>query len=103
MGRANDAPMLKNIGRRAPCEAVTQSDGQIMVGGNGMQGPPSWCKASPLGRFSMNEHEIDRQARILYNDYSSNHPTIHCNRFPSWSELTDDQKEPWRRRVKRDI
>ena len=46
--------------------------------------------------------EYLEQARKLYNDHCANGP-IHCNRYPTWSELTEEQKEPWIRRVKRDI
>lgn len=35
----------KDATQKAPCEAVTQSDSQIRVRRNGMQGPPKWCKA----------------------------------------------------------
>ena len=38
----------------------------------------------------------DVAARELYEKYSSNHPTIHCNRFPAWSELSDKGKEKYR-------
>jgi hypothetical protein len=47
--------------------------------------------------------EIDRQAKIMYDDHSANHPTIHCNRFPSWRELSEETKDAWRKRVLRDI
>lgn len=39
--------------------------------------------------------EIKEKARQLYNQYSDNHPTIHCNRFPSWSELSKESKKDW--------
>jgi hypothetical protein len=35
-------------------------------------------------------------AKRLYNDYSGNHPTIHANRFPAWSELSEASKQEWR-------
>lgn len=41
----------------------------------------------------------DAAARKLYADYSGNHPTIHCNRFPAWQELTDADKQEWRDKV----
>jgi len=31
-----------------------------------------------------------------YQRYTDNHPTIHSNRFPAWSELTEDEKQKWR-------
>lgn len=37
--------------------------------------------------------DIDGNAR--YNEYINNHPTIHTNRFPTWDELREDQKEQW--------
>jgi hypothetical protein len=27
-----------------------------------------------------------------YEEYSANHPTLHCNRFPHWHDLSEDQK-----------
>lgn len=41
----------------------------------------------------MLEHEW--KARARYIEYTSNHPTIHCNRFPAWEELTQTQKDEW--------
>ena len=37
--------------------------------------------------------------KSLYDEYSGNHPTIHSNRFPSWSELTHDQRDEWNRKA----
>lgn len=34
-------------------------------------------------------------ARKLYNAYTDNHPTIHCNRFPSWEELDAKERKEW--------
>lgn len=48
------------------------------------------------------EKDIERIAQAIYKDYTANHPTIHCNRFPSWEELPDDQKENFYRRARRD-
>jgi hypothetical protein len=39
--------------------------------------------------------EWDGEARRLYNEYTANHPTIHCNRFPSWSELSAEDRTEW--------
>jgi hypothetical protein len=36
-----------------------------------------------------------RKARELYERETANHPTIHCNRFPSWDELTFQEREKW--------
>jgi len=38
-------------------------------------------------------------ARTLYVGEKDNHPSIHCNHFPSWTELSDDGKAPYLRRV----
>lgn len=40
----------------------------------------------------MTETEIERQAKLMYMEYSGNHPTMHCNRFPSWDELDHEEK-----------
>lgn len=42
----------------------------------------------------------DKAAQALYSEYSGNHPTIHCNRFPSWSELTNEQRTEWRKKAR---
>lgn len=34
-------------------------------------------------------------AKKLYLTETSNHPQIHCNRFPSWDELTSEEKQSW--------
>ena len=47
----------------------------------------------------MSEDSLERQAVLLYNNYTSNHPTIHCNRFPSWSELTEAEKQNWYKKI----
>jgi hypothetical protein len=43
--------------------------------------------------------EVIAAARALYATETDNHPTIHCNRFPSWAELSNDRKAPYLRRV----
>lgn len=35
------------------------------------------------------------RARRLYNEYTANHPDIHCNRFPSWEELDRESRNRW--------
>lgn len=50
----------------------------------------------------INKKEVDKIAKAIYNDYINNHPTIHTNRFPGWSELDEESKKPWLRRAKRD-
>ena len=39
--------------------------------------------------------QIKQKAKELYQDYSGNHPTIHCNRFLSWDELSKEDKKEW--------
>lgn len=34
-------------------------------------------------------------ARSAYNHYIDNHPTIHSNRFPSFSELSVEEQKKW--------
>lgn len=36
------------------------------------------------------------EARDKYNHYTGNHPTIHCNRFPAWEDLSKADKRKWR-------
>lgn len=43
----------------------------------------------------MTNSNILKMAKQMYDEYSGNHPTIHCNRFPSWSELHNEDKEKW--------
>lgn len=43
--------------------------------------------------------EVIAAARALYTSETDNHPTIHCNRFPSWAELSDERKAPYLRRL----
>ena len=42
----------------------------------------------------------DQAARKLYNSFTDNHPTIHCNRFASWAELGEAERNTWRRKAK---
>ncbi len=41
----------------------------------------------------------EKEAELLYKEYSSNHPSIHCNRFPSWKELKETEKQVWRDKI----
>lgn len=63
--------------------------------------------SNPISRTSLKvihmNQEIERQAKLMYTYHIDNHPTIHSNRFPSWSELSEETKDQWRRRVERDI
>lgn len=51
----------------------------------------------------MREHETrypknpdDTKPRQMYADYTASHPEIHCNRFPAWSELSEQERGSWR-------
>ncbi len=37
--------------------------------------------------------------RLAYERHTDNHPTIHCNRFLSWGELTGAEREQWAERA----
>lgn len=39
--------------------------------------------------------EVWNKGHDAYTTYSGNHPTIHCNRFPDWSELSPIEKRKW--------
>jgi hypothetical protein len=39
--------------------------------------------------------EMEDAAKNLYNQYTGNHPSIHANRFPSWEELDQKEKNSW--------
>jgi hypothetical protein len=43
--------------------------------------------------------KLTQQAKALYNKETDNHPTIHCNRFPSWEELSESEKDEYRLKV----
>ncbi|MBP7622410.1 MAG: hypothetical protein KA763_00450 [Xanthomonadales bacterium] len=43
----------------------------------------------------------DDAARKAYGEYTGNHPVMHCNRFPAWSELGDAEREKWREKARR--
>jgi hypothetical protein len=49
--------------------------------------------------YGRTERRIDAKARDLYHASTANDPTVHCNRFPAWSELTGQQKWPWREKA----
>ncbi len=44
-------------------------------------------------------NKINEEARKLYVAYTDNHPTIHSNRFPSWGEISHEERETWRNKV----
>jgi hypothetical protein len=51
--------------------------------------------ATPAGE----RDRIEAAAIHLYGHHAGNHPTIHCNRFPSWDELTQAQRIEWRKKA----
>lgn len=38
---------------------------------------------------------LHARAEALYIAFTDNHPTIHCNRFPAWRELSNAAKREW--------
>ncbi len=45
------------------------------------------------------ESEHEAAAMRAYSSWSGNHPTIHCNRFPAWHELTEGERAIWRKKA----
>ncbi len=41
------------------------------------------------------QSKLEKMAQSLYSAHISNHPAIHCNRFPSWAELTNASRKHW--------
>lgn len=37
----------------------------------------------------------EQAAKAAYTAFTDNHPTIHCNLFPSWKELSDSERKKW--------
>jgi hypothetical protein len=37
--------------------------------------------------------EVERVAEAMYYHQTDNHPTMHCNRFPLWSEISDEKQQ----------
>lgn len=56
----------------------------------GWKGPPP-VTAKP---------QSDDAARKLYERSTDNDPTVHCNRFPAWSELSEGARAEWRLKAK---
>lgn len=42
---------------------------------------------------------ITEKAKLLYNHFAGNDPIIHCNRFPSWEELSEQHRDQWIQRA----
>lgn len=40
-------------------------------------------------------NEDNDVGKAAYIAHTSNHPTIHCNRFPSWEELSQAERDKW--------
>lgn len=39
-------------------------------------------------------------AKKIYDDETANDPIVHCNRFPSWHELSEENKQKYIARAK---
>lgn len=44
--------------------------------------------------------DSDAVAKKLYAKHTDNHPTIHCNRFPAWDELSPTERGEWRTKAR---
>lgn len=44
--------------------------------------------------------EAEAKAKKLYAKHTDNHPTIHCNRFPAWDELSATERDKWRAKAR---
>lgn len=42
------------------------------------------------------KYDFDKQAKALYRAHVDSYPDMHCNRFPSWDELTAAERDNWR-------
>lgn len=38
----------------------------------------------------------DAEAKRRYIEYTSNNDIVHCNRYPSWDELSKASKKTWK-------
>jgi hypothetical protein len=47
--------------------------------------------------------EREAIAERLYDESTANDPVIHCNRFPSWGELNEESRKPWRAKAYRQM
>ena len=41
----------------------------------------------------------EQSGKSMFDEYSGNHPSIHCYRFPSWGELRQSQRDEWDRKA----
>lgn len=54
---------------------------------------PEFCRC---GKYVLGKRKCNcTPGRALYEKTTSNDPSIHCNRFPSWHELSEDTKDEW--------
>lgn len=58
----------------------------------GSRGDHNYLDGLEYGRT---ERRIEAKARQLYAAATANDPSMHCNRFPAWSELSVNQRWPW--------
>lgn len=69
-------------GGRGDMASVAESGGTAQA--------PKSESPRPLGKSA---------AQVAYERHTDNHPTIHSNRFPAWSELSREQRIEWTRRA----
>lgn len=62
-------------------------------------------------RFKAWEREQEQQVKVavpqevltakkMYENFTANHPTMHCNRFPPWEVLGEQTRQEWIRKAK---
>lgn len=51
----------------------------------------------------IDNQKIEARAQYMWLANSANDPDVHCNRFPSWSELSESTREEYRGRARRAI
>lgn len=56
---------------------------------------PDWRTHDPDKAIEHVKSPVETTAQKLYEQHTDNHPTIHSNRFPAWSELTQQERDQW--------
>ncbi len=49
-----------------------------------------------LDASAQSSGDLDVRAAKMYQHHADNHLTIHSNRFPAWSEISEGDKDVWR-------
>lgn len=62
----------------------------------GSRGDHSYLNGVEYGQAS---RRIEIKAQQLYHAATANDPKVHCNRFPSWDEMTGPQRWQWREKA----